>query len=104
MRPVDVTTQQIGAKTRELRFDLENNSIFNYRDVEVRALLYNRGDVIAVKKMGVSDILSDTISQYSLRWFYSLPQVTNWKVELSTNVFDPDNILPFTIEQFESIE
>ncbi len=101
LKAKNITTKQIGATTRELQFDLVNESIFNYRDVEIRALLYNRGKIIAAQRISTSEIRSDTSNKQALRWFYALPQVTNWKIELSTDIFDTDNILPFTLEQFE---
>ena len=95
----NITTQQIGATTREVRFDLENNSVFNYRNVDVRVLLYNGREIVAAQQVRARDVRSDTVADYVIRWFYPLPKITNWKVELSTNVFDSDNILPFTLEQ-----
>jgi len=97
----NIITEQIGSNMRELRFDLVNNSIFNYRDVEIRAILYNKDQVVGVQKLSVNEIRSNILRSQSLRWFYAIPQVTNWRIELSTNIFNEDNILPFTIEQFE---
>ncbi|MGB0757214.1 MAG: hypothetical protein ACPGO5_02035 [Patescibacteria group bacterium] len=96
-----VTTKQLTPTTRELSFDIMNDSVYNYRNVDVRAILLSGQRIVGVAQLQASEVRSGQAKPMSVRWFYSIPQVTGWRVELSTNLLDPDNILPFTIEQFE---
>ena len=93
-------TSTPSATIRELSFDVTNTSVYNYRTIEVRAVLYSGQDIVGVNSLQLNTLRSGDTKSSSLRWFYPIVRVSGWDITLSTDVLDENNLLPFTIEQF----
>lgn len=95
------TTQLHQATLRDVAFVLANTSNYNYADVEARVVLYNGTQPVGAQFIHIPKVLSGAEEEVQVRFLHGTPAVTTWDIEVSTNILDPDNILPYTLDQFE---
>jgi hypothetical protein len=63
----------------ELKFDLKNNTIFNYWEVNLKILLRSRGDIVGVNEYKVTNLMSGETRTIEISWpgrFGSISDVT----------------------------
>lgn len=95
------SVRKVAGNISLLNFILKNTSDYNYKEVEVTALLFNGTKIIAANFLKLSNILSGEEYPVSLRWFGDMAPITSWQIDLSTNLLDKNNFLKFTKDQFE---
>ncbi len=79
----------------QARAVLINKSSFDYENVEVDILLFDKSDnLIALNRTEVNALLSDQERDFTVTWFKEIiGQVALVEIEAETNIFDPNNFL-----------
>lgn len=98
----NVSVRKLLGNITTLNFLIKNQSDYNYKQIEITALLFNGDKIAAVNFLKMDNILSGENYPVSLRWFSDLPPITSWQIDLSTNILDKNNLLRFSKNQFEN--
>ncbi len=99
LRVTSEQTSRPSPNVRDFSFDLINESVYNYRAVDIRIVLYSGNDIVAANALTVNTIRSGQTRPTSLRWFYEIPRVNRWDITIGTDMLDEDNFLPYTLDQ-----
>ena len=101
LRAVNVKYQSLADNLFDFSFDLVNDSIYNFKEVDAKVFLYNGASLIGINAVTVPEVLSNSVQPVLLRWFKNFPPITNWEVVFFTNLLEPENFLPYRLEQFK---
>lgn len=78
-----------------LNFDIKNNSPYNYWDVPLQILLFNKGVVVGVNTYRISEFKSGDFKQIEITWPSFVSSVDDVKIFLNLNVLDEGNYISY---------
>jgi hypothetical protein len=78
-----------------VKFDLVNNSPFNYSNVGLQIFLLNQGQSVAVNQIYSGSIKTGETKSYQVDFFQNLPKVSEVSIIPEVNILDPNSFLKF---------
>lgn len=78
-----------------VRFDLFNNSAYNYNNVQILIFLRAGAEVVAVNQASSGIIRSAETKEIEVTFFQRLPKITGVDINLEVNILDEDVYLQF---------
>jgi hypothetical protein len=78
-----------------VKFDVVNNSPFNYADVNLQIYLLSNGQLVAVNQIHSGVLNSGQSKSYEVNFFQTLAKITEVSVVPEVNILDPQVFLKF---------
>jgi len=82
-----------------VRFDITNETPYNYNNPVFLILLRSGGQVVAVNTTATAAFLSGETETIEATWFQNLPQIQDVQIIPQINIFDEDAYLDIGVEE-----
>lgn len=94
-----LTPSQLGlgekVQISRVKFDVVNNSPFNYANVSLQIYLMSQGQVAAANQIYSGAIKTGETKSYQVNFFQTLPRINEVSIIPEVNILDPDSFLKF---------
>ncbi len=80
----------------QLYFKAANKTPYNYWEVKLTILLYDREGIIGINKYSIAEFMSGETKEVEMSWLGKLSKVTKIEVIPEIDILDKDNYIEFT--------
>lgn len=91
-KEIDSTTKK---SFNNLNFSIENKSPYNYWEVPLQIILFNRGSVVGINTYKITEFRSRELREIKMSWANSVSNVNEVKIHLNLNVLDESNYISY---------
>lgn len=89
--------QKIEAKEElyKIKFDLKNQTVYNYWDVNLTILLYQDSQIIGIDKISAGSFKSNETKSLEINWYSYIPSAVKISIIPDIDVFNEDSYMEF---------
>lgn len=91
----NVSSDSSGKNFNSLDFEIKNNSPYNYWELPLQIVLFNKGSIVGVNKYKISEFRSGDFKQIKITWLNSVSSVDDIKIIPNLNVLDESNYISY---------
>ena len=82
-------------KIQNLKFNIKNNTAYNYLDINLNIVMYNNNTILGIHKYLLKDFMSSQKRFVELNWIGNINRITKTIIEPELNIINEDIYIKF---------